>query len=547
MRATALLSLQMFGPKRTPARRPGQLLPPHLRRELRARCRRSSPAPSSERSAAARAASSTWRSRPPRSRASSRSSRPAGSSRRARVIVEKPFGTDLASARELNRGRPLCVRRVARLPDRPLPRQGVGGEHPRAPFRERHVRAGLEPRPHRPRPDRRARDAVDRGPCRVLRGHRARSATWSSRTCSRCSGSSRWSRRRRSTPKALRMEKNKVFEAMKPLDPARVVRGQYEGYRAEAGRRAESRRRRRSSRSRWRSTTGAGPACRSSCVPARAWPQSRQTISLAFREPPLRMFRLAQRHGIAAAERAHDRVPRPRLDLDALPGQGAGARRCDLREAAMTFQYDSSFDTRAARGATSGCCTTRCSATRRCSRDAAGIERLWELSTPLLERSAAKLHRYPEVSWGPSAAQRLIAPRHWCLPDGLLSVSEHARTATITAGVGLVVVVLVRLAMHAGVQGLHGPHQRTADAPGAGRPTDAVRDPGAGRDTDPARDRRLERARGLPVHGRARPQPARLGSRARTASSASRSRRRSRTWARACCSAGRSPSGSATG
>ena len=48
--------------------------------------------------------------------------------------------------------------------------------------------------------------------------------------------------------------------------------------------------------------------------------------------------------------------------------------------------------------------------------DAAGIERLWELSTPLLERPP-RIHRYPEGSWGPSAAQRLIAPRHWCLPD----------------------------------------------------------------------------------------------------------------------------------
>ena len=35
--------------------------------------------------------------------------------------------------------------------------------------------------------------------------------------------------------KALRVEKNKVFEAVKPLDPARVVRGQYEVYRREPG------------------------------------------------------------------------------------------------------------------------------------------------------------------------------------------------------------------------------------------------------------------------------------------------------------------------
>src|SRR6478609_1143658 len=35
--------------------------------------------------------------------------------------------------------------------------------------------------------------------------------------------------------KQLRDEKAKVFEAIKPIDPAHVVRGQYEGYRAESG------------------------------------------------------------------------------------------------------------------------------------------------------------------------------------------------------------------------------------------------------------------------------------------------------------------------
>jgi hypothetical protein len=37
------------------------------------------------------------------------------------------------------------------------------------------------------------------------------------------------------TARALTDEKVKVFEAMKPVNPARVVRGQYEGYRSEAG------------------------------------------------------------------------------------------------------------------------------------------------------------------------------------------------------------------------------------------------------------------------------------------------------------------------
>ena len=66
---------------------------------------------------------------------------------------------------------PQCVRRVADLSHRPLPRQGDGPEHPGAPVRERHLRDALEPEPHRARPDRRPRDALDRLAWLLLRGH----------------------------------------------------------------------------------------------------------------------------------------------------------------------------------------------------------------------------------------------------------------------------------------------------------------------------------------------------------------------------------------
>ena len=67
------------------------------------------------------------------------------------------------------------------------------------------------------------------------------------------------------TEKAVRNETAKVFDSMKPIDPERVVRGQYKGYREEEGVDPKSRPR-RSSRSRSGSTTGAGRACRSSCA-----------------------------------------------------------------------------------------------------------------------------------------------------------------------------------------------------------------------------------------------------------------------------------------
>ena len=75
-----------------------------------------------------------------------------------RIIVEKPFGTDLPSAQELNKRDPLLLGREPDLPHRPLPRQGDGAEHPGLPFLQRHVRAALEQAAHRPHPVHRVRD-----------------------------------------------------------------------------------------------------------------------------------------------------------------------------------------------------------------------------------------------------------------------------------------------------------------------------------------------------------------------------------------------------
>ena len=73
----------------------------------------------------------------------------------------------------------------------------------------------------------------------------------------------------------LRNEKVKVLDAVPVPTPeeaaASVVTGQYAGYRTEKGVRAglaDADVRRRAS---WRSTTGAGKACRSICAPARRW------------------------------------------------------------------------------------------------------------------------------------------------------------------------------------------------------------------------------------------------------------------------------------
>jgi glucose-6-phosphate 1-dehydrogenase len=46
---------------------------------------------------------------------------------------------------------------------------------------------------------------------------------------------------------------------------------------------------------------------------------------------------------------------------------------------------------------------------------AEGIERLWELSTPLLDHPPP-VQPYANGSWGPDSIRDLIAPQSWRLP-----------------------------------------------------------------------------------------------------------------------------------
>ena len=96
-------------------------------------------------------------------RQAARSARLDAARRREAVRPRPRVGeaADRDALRVLQRGRDL--------PDRPLPGQGDGPEHARAPLRERDLRADLEPPVRRPRPDHRGRVDRDRGASRLLR------------------------------------------------------------------------------------------------------------------------------------------------------------------------------------------------------------------------------------------------------------------------------------------------------------------------------------------------------------------------------------------
>ena len=103
-----------------------------------------------------------------------------------RVVVEKPFGTDLASARALNQAvhRVMAERRVFRI-DHYLGKE-TRAKPARASLREYDLRAGLESQLRRPRADHGGRRCGGRQARRLLRHGRACCATCCRTTCCSC-------------------------------------------------------------------------------------------------------------------------------------------------------------------------------------------------------------------------------------------------------------------------------------------------------------------------------------------------------------------------
>jgi glucose-6-phosphate 1-dehydrogenase len=216
--------------------------------------------------------------------------------------------------------------------------------------------------------------------------------------------------------KPLRDEKAKVFDALQPIDPARVVRGQYQGYLAEPGvapgSQTETLCALRVDVDNWR-WSGVPFYLRS----GKSMAQRRQTITVTLREPVLRMFAVSERAG---REGLGNQLV---IDFDD-PGwivarflakePGPAIR---LGQAEMVFRYADSF-TRAhelegyERLILDAMLGDQSLFTR-----ADGIERLWEVSAPLLD-DPPPVQPYAPGSWGPDAVPKLIAPHRWYLPDG---------------------------------------------------------------------------------------------------------------------------------
>ena len=208
-------------------------------------------------------------------------------------------------------------------------------------------------------------------------------------------------------------EKNKVFRSMRPLDVAEVVRGQYDGYRDIPGVAADSDTETfvalKVDIDNWR-WAGVPFFLRT----GKKLGGGERIISIAFREPPKSMF--PQGSGVGTQGPDHltfDLADSSKLSLSFYgkkPGPGMNLEKLSLQFALHETGQDADVleaYERLIHDAMLGDHTL--------FNTAEGIERLWEVSTPLLE-NPPPVQPYAEGSWGPPAINELIAPRHWRLP-----------------------------------------------------------------------------------------------------------------------------------
>ena len=213
--------------------------------------------------------------------------------------------------------------------------------------------------------------------------------------------------------KQLRDEKLKVYDALKPIDLRHVVRGQYDGYTKSPGVPADSDTetmialRVEIENWRWR---GVPFYLRS----GKSMKASRQVITLGFQEPALRMFH-AHRKDVPAGrtnEIVIDFADPGSINIDfmaKMPGP-----EMTLGASTMSFRYADSFAQSNALEGYERLILLAMLGDMSLFTSSDGIERVWEISEPLLT-SPPPVEPYEPGTWGPASVDKLIAPYHWHL------------------------------------------------------------------------------------------------------------------------------------
>jgi glucose-6-phosphate 1-dehydrogenase len=214
-------------------------------------------------------------------------------------------------------------------------------------------------------------------------------------------------------PEPITEERNKVFRSLRPLDPDWVVRGQYEGYRSEPGVAPDSETETfialRNEIDNWR-WSGVPFYLRT----GKRMAESARIISVAFREPPQSMFPAHSRVGSLGPDHlTFDLDESSRVSLSFYgkrPGMGM-----ILDKASMQFSLDETDYRGDSLEAYERLIRDAMVGDRTLFTTAKDIERLWEISAPLLE-NPPPVQPYPPGSWGPPEIERLIEPNRWRLP-----------------------------------------------------------------------------------------------------------------------------------
>jgi glucose-6-phosphate 1-dehydrogenase len=213
--------------------------------------------------------------------------------------------------------------------------------------------------------------------------------------------------------KQLRDEKLKVYDALRPIDVRHVVRGQYDGYTKSPGVKADSDTetmialRVEIENWRWR---GVPFYLRS----GKSMKASRQIITLGFQEPALRMFH-AHRKDVPAGranEIVIDFADPGSINIDfmaKMPGP-----EMTLGASVMSFKYADSFAQSNALEGYERLILLAMLGDMALFTSSDGIERVWEISEPLLT-SPPPVEPYAVGSWGPASLDHLIAPHRWFL------------------------------------------------------------------------------------------------------------------------------------
>ena len=209
---------------------------------------------------------------------------------------------------------------------------------------------------------------------------------------------------------SLRNEKSKVFAAMRPLDPQRVIFGQYEGYHDEDDVADDS------SVETFVALEAFVDTERWQGVPfylrtGKALGATRRTITLTFRTPPMGRFgesayqpnQLVLELSDSPEFQVSLNAKRPGPDLDLLPLQlQLNLADEDIEDTPLeayerllldVMRGDQTLFTRADE-----------------------VDRLWQICQPVLD-SPPKVASYARGSWGPQEALALAGPDGWRLPD----------------------------------------------------------------------------------------------------------------------------------